>query len=198
MEKTKFSLVIHGGAGVISKNLHEDKKQYYIDGLEIALRIGFNILEKGGTAIDAVEMVVKSLEDNPWFNAGKGAVYTSEEKHELDASIMDGSNLKCGAVGGVMTVKNPISLARMVMEKTNHVMLIGEGAEALASKHSLEIVDNSYFDTTNSLEKLKNAKAQQAVVLDHNDEKKGTVGAVALDIHGNLAAATSTGGNRIF
>jgi beta-aspartyl-peptidase (threonine type) len=135
MEKEAgFGIVIHGGAGVVSKTISKEKKELYLSGLADALQEGLLILKSGGTSLDAVEKAVRSLEDNPLFNAGKGAVYNSEGKHELDASIMDGKTLSCGAVAGVTTIKNPISLARQVMEKSGHILLIGDGAEKFASK----------------------------------------------------------------
>jgi len=176
----KYTILVHGGAGTISKSIPDSVKEEYLNSLTEALNIGKEILENGGKSIDAVEQVVKYLEDNPLFNAGKGAVLTSEGKHELDASIMDGSNLSTGAVTLLTTVKNPVSLARLVMEKTQHVLLGGKGAEKFAEEMGLEIVPNEYFSTENRKKQL--------------EKSKGTVGCVALDIHGNLAAATSTGG----
>jgi beta-aspartyl-peptidase (threonine type) len=180
----KYTIVIHGGAGTISKYIPDSLKGKYLASLLEALMIGKEILEKGGKSIDAVEQVVRYMEDNPLFNAGKGAVYTSDGTHELDASIMDGSNLSTGAVTLIKRVKNPITLARHVMEKTPHVLLGGEGAEKFAEEMGLEIVENNYFDTENRQNQLKKEK----------EKVKGTVGCVALDLHGNLAAATSTGG----
>jgi beta-aspartyl-peptidase (threonine type) len=180
----KYTIVIHGGAGTISKSIPDSTKEKYIKSLNEALSIGKKILEEGGKSIDAVEQVLRYMEDNPLFNAGKGAVYTSEGTHELDASIMDGSNLSTGAVTLVKTVKHPVSLARNVMEKTPHVLLGGDGAEKFAKDSGLEIVPNTYFDTHNRQDQLKKEK----------EKIKGTVGCVALDLHGNLAAATSTGG----
>ncbi|MFO7447576.1 MAG: isoaspartyl peptidase/L-asparaginase [Ignavibacteriaceae bacterium] len=179
-----YTIVIHGGAGTIDKSLPDSVKESYLSSLREALEIGRSVLEKGGTSLDACEQVVRFMEDDPKFNAGKGAVYTSEGTHELDASIMDGRNLSCGAVAGIKVVKHPVSLARMVMEKTPHVLLISEGAEKFAKENGTDIVSNSYFDTPVRYEQL------QKMLKD----KKGTVGCVALDKHGNLAAATSTGG----
>jgi len=156
-----------------------------------AVDIGYAILEKGGTSLDAVEAVVQRLEDDSLFNAGKGSVFNSEGKVELDASIMDGNTLKAGAVAGVHHVKNPIRLARTVMEKSEHVFFIGDGAEKFAQEHGLELVDESYFFTEARWQSLQKAKAKESLT---EKEKHGTVGAVALDQHGNLAAATSTGG----
>ena len=180
----KYTIVIHGGAGTISKSIPDSLKGKYLTSLSEALMIGKEVLEKGGKSIDAVEQVVRYMEDNPLFNAGKGAVYTSDGTHELDASIMDGSNLATGAVTLIKRVKNPITLARHVMEKTPHVLLGGEGAEKFAEEMGMVMVENNYFDTENRQNQLKKEK----------EKVKGTVGCVALDLHGNLAAATSTGG----
>lgn len=207
-DTAKYVLVIHGGAGtILKKNMTAEKEQAYKDALQKALDAGNTILTNGGTAMDAVEASVKILEDNPLFNAGKGAVFTNEGKNELDAAIMDGSNLKAGSVASVKTIKNPITAARKVMERTEHVMLIGEGAEQFAKLNGSEMVDPSYFYTQerwDGLQKAKKAdslkaKKDKALIeavkqLDNPDNKYGTVGAVALDKHGNLAAATSTGG----
>lgn len=184
-DQLKFTIVLHGGVGTISKEMPDSVKSEYLKSLTDALSLGKEILENGGTSLDAVEIVVKFLEDDPKFNAGKGAVYTSEGTHELDASIMDGRDLSCGAVAGVKTIKNPISLARLVMDKTQHILLIGEGAEKFGKSLNVEIVPNKYFDTPRRfIQWQKNIKK----------ETKGTAGSVALDIYGNLAAATSTGG----
>jgi len=179
----KYTIVIHGGAGTLNKSMPDSLREEYLKSLSEALRIGKEILEKGGSSLDAVEQVIRFLEDDPQFNAGKGAVYTSEGTHELDASIMDGSNLSTGAVTLIKRVKNPITLARYVMEKTPHVLLGGEGADKFAEQMGLEIVPNTYFDTEQRHKQLSKEK-----------EKKGTVGCVALDLKGNLAAGTSTGG----
>lgn len=207
-DTAKYVLVIHGGAGtILKKNMTVEKEQAYKDALQKALDAGNAILKNGGTAMDAVEASVKILEDNPLFNAGKGAVFTNEGKNELDAAIMDGSNLKAGSVASVKTIRNPITAARKVMERTEHVMLIGDGAERFAKLNGCEMVDPSYFYTperwdallkakkADSLKAKKDAGSIKAVKqLDNPDNKYGTVGAVALDKHGNLAAATSTGG----
>lgn len=158
----------------------------YTRELSAALVVGEGILKTGGTSLDAVEQVVRYLEDCPLFNAGKGAVFTNEGKNELDAAIMDGSNLKAGAIAGVGDIKNPISAARMVMDSSEHVMMVGRGASLFAASKGLEIVDSSYFYTEKSWKALQRA-LQRA-------KKMGTVGCVALDKNGNLAAATSTGG----
>lgn len=182
--KEKYTIVVHGGAGTISKDIPDSIKTEYLKSLSEALNIGKKILEKGGSSLDAVEQVIRFLEDDPKFNAGKGAVYTSDGIHELDASIMDGNTLKAGAVTLIKHVKNPISLARLVMEKTPHVYMGGEGAENFAREMNMEIVPNDYFNTRRREDQLKRAK----------ENVKGTVGCVALDKSGNLAAGTSTGG----
>ena len=187
--QTKWSLAIHGGAGTIPKTLPEAEKQQYLQSLGKALGIGRDILAKGGTSLDAVEAVVRFLEDDPLFNAGKGAVYTHEGTHELDAAIMDGSTLSCGSVAALKTVKSPIALARLVMTKSPHVFLAGDGAEAFATAMKVERVDNKYFDTPKRYEQW-----QEELKLEKEHKDRDTVGAVALDRHGNLAAATSTGG----
>lgn len=181
----KYTIVIHGGVGTISKDMPDSIKNEYLKSLSLALNIGKNILESGGTSLDAVEQTVRFLEDDPKFNAGRGAVYTSEGTFELDASIMDGRDLSCGAVAGVKTVKHPISLARLVKEKTTHVLLAGEGADKFGSEMKVEIVPNQYFSTPQRLKQWNDLIKNQS---------KGTVGCVALDKYGNLAAATSTGG----
>jgi L-asparaginase / beta-aspartyl-peptidase len=183
----KWAIAIHGGAGTIPKTLPEAEKQQYLKSLSAALELGRDALRQGGTSLDAVEKVVRFLEDDPLFNAGKGAVYTNEGTHELDAAIMDGRDLSCGSVASLKTVKNPISLARMVKEKSPHVFMVGEGAEKFAAEMKVERVPNTYFDTPKRYE-------QWQAALKQAEKDKDTVGAVALDVHGNLAAATSTGG----
>jgi beta-aspartyl-peptidase (threonine type) len=185
-------LVMHGGAGTITRaTMTPELEKQYRETLEQALRTGHAVLTKGGTSIDAVEASIRILEDSPLFNAGKGAVFTHEGKNELDAAIMDGKTRKAGSVAGVTIVKNPISAARAVMEKSPHVMMIGRGAELFATKMGLEIVDPSYFWT----EKRWKALQQELLQEGSSAEKKhGTVGAAALDQAGNLAAGTSTGG----
>lgn len=185
----RWALAIHGGAGTIPKTIPESEKQAYLDSLNKALAIGRDVLAKGGTSLDAVEKVVRFLEDDPLFNAGKGAVFTHEGTHELDAAIMDGRDLSCGSVAGLKTVRNPISLARLVMEKSPHVFMVGEGAERFADEMKVERVESSWFDTDR-----RRAQLEQALQRESEAKPKGTVGAVALDTHGNLAAATSTGG----
>ena len=188
-----WALAIHGGAGVISRDMPDERKQEYYDGLRNALAAGKEVLAGGGTALDAVERVVVILEDDPLFNAGKGAVYTHEGTHELDAAVMDGRDRSCGAVTGLTTVKNPIKLARSVMEESPHVFMMGEGAETFASALDLERVEPSYFDTERRWESLQRALEREKETGAWH-ERFGTVGAAALDAHGDLAAATSTGG----
>ena len=190
----RWSIAIHGGAGTIRReDMSAEREAEYRAALQGALDAGAAILKNGGTALDAVEAVIVRLEDDPKFNAGKGAVYTWDEGHELDASIMDGATRAAGAVAGVSTVKSPIRLARKIMTDSPHVMLAGKGAEAFAAENGLEMVEPSYFDTPERLDALKRMKASDQSALDV-DTKFGTVGAVALDQAGNLAAGTSTGG----
>lgn len=187
------AIAIHGGAGTLSSALlTPESDRIYRAGLERAVRAGFEVLEKGGSSLDAVTVAVQALEDDPLFNAGRGAVLSANGQHELDASIMDGRDLSAGAVTGVRNVRNPIVLARLVMERSPHVMLAGEGAEQFALEQGLEPVPNSYFTTERRQRELellldgKKAAGREALM--------GTVGAVALDTHGNVASATSTGG----
>lgn len=181
-----FGLAIHGGAGTVTPERYpEAKAKPYREGIERALAAGYAVLEKGGSAVDAVEAAVRVLEEDPHFNAGVGATVTRAGTHELDAAIMDGATLKAGAAAGLLHVKSPIGLARLIMDRTPHVMLIGEGAEAFAKSQGLEPVPNTYFRTPGQWEAF--LKSQKPVTKD-------TVGAVALDRKGNLAAATSTGG----
>jgi beta-aspartyl-peptidase (threonine type) len=194
-----IAIAIHGGAGTILKSsMTPEKEAAYKAALEEALKAGYAVLKNGGTSLDAVCAAVQRLEDSPLFNAGKGAVFTADGKNELDAAIMDGNSLSAGAVAGVQRVKNPILLARAVMERSEHVMLTGIGAEKFAKQQGIQLVPEKYFFTPerwNSLQKIKEAEkngikpSQQPA-----DRKHGTVGAVALDSFGNLAAATSTGG----
>jgi len=200
-----FGLVIHGGAGTISRDSMTPAQQTaYETTLKHAVDTGYQILEQGGSSLDAVSAAVVVLEDSPLFNAGKGAVYTYEGTHELDAAIMRGDNRAAGAVAGVKTVKNPIKLARAVMEHSEHVLLAGAGAETFAKLQQLELVDNKYFDTEFRYQALQKAlktlnktphqaqlRSSPMFPLEWN---VGTVGAVAIDQHGLLAAATSTGG----
>lgn len=193
-EQPRWSLAIHGGAGVLERySLTPEKDAAYRKALQAALDAGAAVLRTGGTSLDAITAVITRLEEDPKFNAGKGAVYTWDGTHELDASIMDGQTRAAGAVAGVTTVRNPILLARKVMEDSPHVMLAGEGAEQFAQEKGLELVPNAWFDTPERLEALKKVKTGKVTALDV-DIKFGTVGAVALDTKGNLAAGTSTGG----
>ena len=192
-------LVIHGGAGTITRaNMSAETEAQYRAALEEALKTGHAILARGGSSLDAVEATVREMEDSPLFNAGKGAVFNREGRNELDASIMDGRTRGAGSVAAVTIIRNPITAARAVMEKSKHVMLIGRGAELFAAKAGLDMVDPSYFFTERrwkALQKqlMEEQKPQAARELEP-DERYGTVGAVALDRNGNLAAATSTGG----
>lgn len=190
----KWSIAIHGGAGVLDRStVSAEKDASYRAALQAALDAGSAVLKAGGSSLDSVTAVVLRLEEDPKFNAGKGAVYTWDGGHELDAAIMDGRTRAAGAVAGVTTVRNPILLARKVMEDSPHVMLAGKGAEQFAKEKGLELVPNTWFDTPERREALGRMKREQLSALDV-DLKFGTVGAVALDTHGNLAAATSTGG----
>jgi len=181
-----YIVLIHGGAGTIDESMPDSVKRAYTGALSHALQIGKDILAKGGTSLDAVEQVLLYFEVDPKFNAGIGAVYTADTSHELDASIMDGRDLSCGAVAAVRHIAHPISLARLVMEKSPHVLLVAGGAEAFARQMGIGLVPTRFFDTPERYRQLINAK-QQA-------KEHGTVGCVALDMHGNLAAGTSTGG----
>lgn len=198
-------IAIHGGAGTLSRsNISPEQEVAYHAALAEILRAGQRVLAEGGSALDAVSLAVDLLEDNPLFNAGHGAVFTSAESHELDAAVMDGRDLRAGAVACVSRIKRPLRAARAVMERSEHVLMAGPGAEAFAASQGLELVDPSYFSTEFRRAQLKRAQAADVTVLDHDggqdqrplDEtrKFGTVGAVALDAQGNLAAATSTGG----
>ncbi len=206
VSEIKYAIVIHGGAGSSPNQFSDEANASRKGSLQKALEIGTQILKDGGSSLDAVEKVVLFLEDDPQFNAGVGAVFNAEGSHELDASIMDGKNKACGAVAGVTTVKNPISLARLVMTETPHVLLAGKGAEIFAGLMKVELVKPSHFDTPKSLKKWKRRKQRDA---DKNQAEaknlsanlnedvgsyQGTVGCVALDSQGNIAAATSTGG----
>ncbi len=190
----QWSLAIHGGAGtLLRENMNAEQEAEYRAALQHALDAGAKVLREGGTAMDAVEAVVVILEDDPKFNAGRGAVFTWEGTNELDASFMDGRNRAAGAVAGVTTVKNPIRLARKVMDDGRHVFLSGEGAEQFAGENGLELVSPEWFATENRRQQLERMKAQNLSALDV-EFKFGTVGAVALDQAGNMAAGTSTGG----
>ncbi len=195
-------IAIHGGAGTIERaKMTPDKARAYRATLEQSLRAGHEILTRGGTSVDAVTAAVRVMEDSPLFNAGKGAVYTADGTHEMDAAVMDGATRAAGAVAAVTRVRSPVDLARMVMAKSEHVMLVGAGAEKFAREQGIALVEPSYFDTPERLEQLKQAKERDAAKArgerteaPTEQEKHGTVGAVALDRFGNIAAATSTGG----
>src|SRR5688572_5062870 len=193
----KYTIVIHGGALGDLTSVTPERQAAARETLTKALTIGKRILEKGGTSLDAVEQVIRFLEDDPTFNAGRGAVFNAAGGHELDASIMDGATRQCGAVASVKTIKNPISLARLVMLKTRHVLLAGDGAEQFADEMKVERVENKYFSTPARFEEWQKSKAAQQKSAEPH---KGTVGCVALDRHGHLAAGTSTGGltNKMF
>ena len=171
-----------------------DKAEAYTTTLKAAVQAGYDVLEEGGAALAAVEASIRILEDSPLFNAGRGAVYSNEALIELDAAIMDGNSMKAGSVSGLRTVRNPISAARAVMEKSAHVMLSGSGADAFAATAGLEIVDPAYFRVEERWEQIQKLKQEEASATDKQQNKWGTVGAVALDAAGNLAAGTSTGG----
>ncbi|MBK9164894.1 MAG: isoaspartyl peptidase/L-asparaginase [Acidobacteria bacterium] len=191
----KIALAIHGGAGTILRSqMTGELEREYRSGLEAALKAGWAVLEKGGPSLDAVEAAVVSLEDFPLFNSGRGAVFTSEGKNEMDAAIMDGKGLSAGAVAFVRNIKNPIRLARKVMENTEHILLAGEGANQFAAEMGVETAPDEYFFTEHRWLQLQDAIADGRVQLDHAGTPKGTVGAVACDSNGFLAAATSTGG----
>ncbi|MFV0515064.1 MAG: isoaspartyl peptidase/L-asparaginase family protein [Jhaorihella sp.] len=191
-EQPAWRIVIHGGAGVIlPENLPPDREALYHAALAQALSAGADILRTGGKAIDAVQAAVVTMEDEPLFNAGKGAVFTAAAEHELDASIMDGRDRNAGAVAGVKRVRNPILAARAVMDRSDHVMFAGEGADHFAQSRQLAMVDNSYFDTESRRKALERVLREQT---RSDADRHGTVGAIAIDAEGNLAAATSTGG----
>lgn len=202
-----FAIAIHGGAGTIEKSrFTPEKEAAYRAKLTESVETGYAILEKGGTSLDALTAAINILENSPFFNAGKGAVYTHDETHEMDASIMEGKNRQAGAVAGVKHIENPINLARLVMDESVHVMLSGAGAEAFAKSQGVELVDNNIFDTDHRYKSLQRAKAKMKKAKQENKDyqaahsaldteyKVGTVGAVALDKFGNIAAGTSTGG----
>jgi len=207
-QKPRLGFVIHGGAGVITRgSLTPEREKMYREKLEEAVLAGYKALQSGKSGLDAVEIAIRMLEDSPLFNAGKGAVFTADGKNELDASIMNGKTLAAGAVAGLHHVKNPITLARAVMEKSPHVMMVGDGAEKFAKEQNIELVDEKYFWTQerwDALQKILQEEKEKAATprpkglsenfaeLPYN--KFGTVGAVALDKDGNLAAGTSTGG----
>lgn len=206
--KQEIALAIHGGAGTIKReNMTADQEAAYREKLMESIDVGFAVLERGGSSLDAVMAAVQLLEDSPLFNAGRGAVFTHEGKNEMDAAIMDGERKEAGAVAGITRVKNPITAAHAVMVHSPHVFMIGEGAEKFAREQGLEIVDPSYFRVEERYEQLKKIIDSEKQQLDHSsllemelkdphfkDRKFGTVGAVAVDRNGNVAAATSTGG----
>ena len=194
-----FSIAIHGGAGtILREQMSDELQQSILADLEAAVKAGHQILDSGGEALDAVVAAVKVLEDSPNFNAGKGSVLTNNEMVEMDASVMDGRNLAAGAVAGVRHIRNPIELARDVMRNSNHVLLVGEGAEKFAFEQGHEYTEQDYFFTDRRYEQLLSMREKGLFALSESrypdDRKHGTVGAVALDQQGNLAAATSTGG----
>ena len=200
-----FAIVIHGGAGGIKRAYFTEEQQTaYTQKLHEALDTGYTILENGGISLDAVQAAINIMEDSPLFNAGKGAVYNSDGNQEMDAAIMDGNTLNAGAIAGVNHIKNPILAARMVMDSSEHVLLSGKGAEIMAAKYGIEMVDSSYFFTVKRMNQLKKLQGEEKTELDHtaflikneliDDHKYGTVGAVAIDKNGNIAAGTSTGG----
>jgi L-asparaginase / beta-aspartyl-peptidase len=194
--KVAWALAVHGGAGTIDRaKMSEDRRRAYVASLTQALTIGKEVLDGGGRSLDAVERIVRFLEDDPKFNAGKGAVFNHAGGHELDASIMDGRTHACGAVAAVTTVRHPITLARLVMERTEHVLLMGHGAERFADEMGVARVPNAWFATPRRYQEWQEEMAKKAKAAAAGSAKEhGTVGAVALDRHGDLAAATSTGG----
>lgn len=190
-----ISLAIHGGAGTLTPNLLTPEKEItYKKALDRALLVGKRILENGGDALDAVAAAVVELEDCPLFNAGRGSVFNASGGHEMDASIMDGRNLKAGACAAVSNIKNPVLLAQKVMTDSEHVLLVGSGAIEFAESKGISLVNTDYFFDDLRFLQFQEAKQEDSIRLDHSERKFGTVGAVACDIHGNLAAATSTGG----
>lgn len=195
---TNYGVAIHGGAGTVSRDsMTKWKAEAYREALRRAYTVGFLVLRKGGSAVDAVIESIRILEDSPLFNAGKGSVFTHDGKQEMDAAIMDGKRLKAGGVAAVPNVRNPIVLAHTVMKKSKHVLISGEQALQFARSHGLEIEPDEYFFTEFRHKQWQKAVASDIVTLDHDvkdDKKYGTVGAVALDKKGNLAAGTSTGG----
>ena len=196
-----FGIAIHGGAGTVKKeNMTSVKEERSFSALKRSLYAGYQILKMGGSSLDAVEAAVNSMEDEGFFNAGKGAVFTNQGNHELDAAMMCGKTLNAGAVSAVKHVMNPVTLCKKIMEDNRFVFLTGEGAEEFALIKDVPLVPNSYFSTQYRFDQFKLAQEAGVVSLDHEDEKYGTVGAVALDVHGNLASATSTGGltNKVF
>lgn len=197
MSMSTIALAVHGGAGTISKEqMTPEREKAYRAALENALRHGHEVLKEGGAALDAVEAAVRVLEDSPLFNAGRGSVFNADGQHEMDASLMNGRDLRAGAVAGVQNVKNPVQLARRVMDHSDHVLISGNGAFEFAHKQKVVLEDDQYFFDDFRYQQWKEVAGSTSVRLDHSegDRKFGTVGAVALDLHGDLAAATSTGG----
>ncbi len=194
--EARLALALHGGAGTIQRAaMSAERERAYRDGLQQAMMGGWAVLTGGGAALDAVEASVCMLEDNPLFNAGRGSVFTHTEQHEMDAAIMSGEDLRAGAVAAIGGIRNPIILARRVMDETPHVLLCGRGAEEFAREAGVEFAPAEYFFDALRYEQLLQARQEREVALDHTPVKKfGTVGAVARDAHGHLAAATSTGG----
>ncbi|SDX52182.1 beta-aspartyl-peptidase (threonine type) [Lutibacter oricola] len=204
-EPNSFAIVIHGGAGggITRDNISEKRQKVYEQKLEEALNAGYTILEKGGNSQDAIQAAITIMEDSPLFNAGKGSVYNSEGNQEMDAAIMNGKTLNSGAIAGVNYIKNPILAARIVMDSSKHVMLSGKGAVILAEKYGIELVDSTYFYDEKRINQLKRVQGKEKNQIDHTalnkefdlqDHKYGTVGAVAIDMEGNITAGTSTGG----
>lgn len=196
---SKFTIAVHGGAGTISKkSMTPEKEAAYLKALDDAIKAGYNVLEKKGGALDAVKTAVVELENNILFNAGKGSVFTNTGTHEMDASIMNGKDLSAGAIAAVKNIRNPIELAYAVMKKSEHVFLIGKGAEEFAKQNGIAFEPDEYFYSEFRYKQLLKTKQSNETALDHSvdpdDKKFGTVGAVACDANGNLAAATSTGG----
>ena len=210
---SQYTIVVHGGAGtILKKDMSNEKETAYRNGLEKALHTGYALLEKGGSALDAVKAAVVSLEDNILFNAGKGAVFAKDGSQEMDASIMDGKTLMAGAVSAVRNIRNPVELAYTIMTKSQHVMLNGQGAYEFALLNGIKTEPDKYFFSQFRYDQWKQMQGSDEAALDHNvivkdstsvppedetmagEKKFGTVGAVALDVHGNIAAATSTGG----
>jgi L-asparaginase / beta-aspartyl-peptidase len=193
-----IAIAIHGGAGTITRaTLSAEQEKAYRAALKEAVELGHQLLERGGSALDAVELAVVSLEDNPLFNAGRGSVFSKEGKHEMDAAIMCGKTLEAGAVAGVQGIKNPVKLSRAVLVHSDHVMLSGYGAAEFARNHRFQFEPEDYFFVSYRYRQWSEVRDSDVFMLDHTeqvDEKYGTVGAVALDMDGNVAAATSTGG----